>query len=133
MGKDRDWLAIFVISITFLLGPGIAVGVYRLIESLEQSTKQVVAGMVIATIFFVMITLCLSLFVVVYSKLRRTEEHEDDYREMALINQVKSIYGRGDSPPVTVQVAPGIGLPQPGGPNQYTPPQLDYQKGVDIG
>ena len=130
--QEVNW-AFLILILCALLGPSIGVFLWRMFDVMNESTIQFVAGATFTALVFGVATLCWTGVVMAYSRLRRTEEHEDDYREMALIEQVRSQYTKDKSPPVTVQVAPGI--PTSGNyPPVYTPPQLDFQNGgVEIG
>lgn len=112
--KDNRWLAAALICGIFFCAPAGGVLGWRASEAVSDSDIRLFLGIGVATMLFLASSAMLSLFITAYSRLRRTEEDEDDRREM---DMMKILLGQRPDTRVNYTIRPGQQLP----PYQYPP------------
>jgi len=105
-------LAIGGVVLLAAIGIPVIIFAFEVKESLTPEITQTFVGVLMALVMFVVITGCLIGLIAAYSKLRRSEEAEDDQREMDLLRVVNQMQAG------KVTVHAGSGSPPPGAPPQ---------------
>lgn len=137
--RDNRWLVVaFICGIFFCAPAGGALG-WRASGAVSDSDIRLFLGIAVATILFLTTSLALSLFVAAYSRLRRTEEDEDDKREMDMMKIML-----GQRPDVRYNIRQGQlpvsqyppvmygGYPPPQQPATEAPPAIEYVGDEDV-
>jgi len=133
-GKENgstNWSVILLIFCIAVCVPGVGIFAWRASEVMSDSDLKVLTGVLIAALLFVVNTAVLSLFLVAYSRLRRTEEVEESKRELDVLRltlgqrpETKYNYNIRPGQPVPYQVPYGQTYPQQ--PMAEAPPKVEY-------
>lgn len=130
-GNGTRWGAILLIFSVAVCVPGVGIFAWRASEVMSDSDLKVLTGVLIAALLFVVNTAVLSLFLVAYSRLRRTEETEESKRELDVLRltlgqrpETKYNYNIRPGQPVPYQVPYGQSYsPQS---TVEPPPKVEY-------
>ena len=137
-GRSR-WGIILLIFCIAVCVPGVGIFAWRASEVMADSDLKVLTGVLIAALLFVVNTAVLSLFLVAYSRLRRTEEIEESKRELDVLRltlgqrpETRYNYTIKPGQPVPYQVPFGQTYPQQ--PMAEAPPAIQYvEEDVNLG
>lgn len=138
--KDNRWLLVAFIFAFFFCAPAGGVLGWRASGAISDSDVRLFLGIAVATMLFLTTSLALSLFVAAYSRLRRTEEDEDDRREMdmmrILLGQRPDVrynirQGQLPAPQYPPVMYPGV-YPPSQQPAAEAPPAIEYVGDEDV-
>lgn len=122
------WATMLLIFGTVVCTPVAGILVWRVSQAITDEDARLLLGVVVAAGLFVANTAILSLFISAYSRLRRTEEDEDDKREMDLM---RIMLGQRPDTRYNYTIKPGQPVPYqvPFGqtyPPVEAPPKIEY-------
>lgn len=134
-----NWMVALVVFCVCVSAPAVGIFAWRASEVMSDSDLKVLTGVLIAALLFVVNTAVLSLFLVAYSRLRRTEETEESKRELDVLRltlgqrpEMRYNYNIKPGQPVPYQVPYGQAYPQQ--PTVEAPPAIQYMEGdVNLG
>jgi len=135
-GKDNRWATVLSICGVAIFAPAGIVLAWKLSDAVTVEDARLLVGAMVTMIIFFVVTVGLSLFIANYSKLRRTEEDEDDKREMDLMRimlgqQANTKYNYTIRQPPISQVPPGMTYQLPQQPAE-APPEIQYIENGDV-
>lgn len=86
---DYEWsLFRIIIIVSLLIGPSLAVGVWKLFSVMDSSTLLWLSGAITTMVAVLVVTACWSVVVVSYSRLRSREDAGDDARELDIMKTI---------------------------------------------